>query len=146
MLHQFYTFLVHSVTPAAAAYTMATASDVGFLQAKSNVACYYPNPNIAEYAGATCTNALLSGALQNHLNLRMHSEAPSTAYYNIRLDFLGDYSWHVPSSMDGSQVIACHQGALSLRDKHGNPLFHTWCHFVTEDNQFSFSAARDNGN
>ncbi|KAH7093925.1 hypothetical protein BKA62DRAFT_721825, partial [Auriculariales sp. MPI-PUGE-AT-0066] len=100
------------ISSAVAAYVLATASDVGFLQSKSSVACYYPNSNIVTYAGNTCTDALLSGALYNHLNVHVNPEAPSTAHYDNHLKFLGDYTWHIPSTTERRDVIACHQGAL----------------------------------
>ncbi|KAH7103766.1 hypothetical protein BKA62DRAFT_50610 [Auriculariales sp. MPI-PUGE-AT-0066] len=136
-------FFVLPISPAVATYILATASDIGFLQAKSGLACYSPNPSLVGYPSHDCTDALLSGALYNHLDAEINPEAPSTAYYDNQLSFLGDYTWHVPNTTERSQIIACHQGPLPLTAKHGEVLFHTWCHFVTGDNQFSFREARD---
>ncbi|KAH7103716.1 hypothetical protein BKA62DRAFT_828424, partial [Auriculariales sp. MPI-PUGE-AT-0066] len=133
------------ISPAMAAYVLATASDIGFLQVKSNVACYYPNPRIPAYSANICTNALLSGALYNHLDVGTNPAAPSTAHYNGRLDFLGDHTWPVPTTTKLGQVIACHQGALAETSKHGDAVFHNWCHFVTQDNQLNFTEALNNG-
>ncbi|KAH7093921.1 hypothetical protein BKA62DRAFT_676415 [Auriculariales sp. MPI-PUGE-AT-0066] len=105
------------ISSAVAAYVLATASDVGFLQSRRAI---------------------------QHLNVHVNPEAPSTAHYDNHLKFLGDYRWHIPSTTERGEVIACHQGALLATDKHEDAVLHTWCRFVTEDNQFNFTEALKN--
>ncbi|KAH7102043.1 hypothetical protein BKA62DRAFT_770004 [Auriculariales sp. MPI-PUGE-AT-0066] len=131
------------VPPAASEYSSAIACDVGCLQRKGDAMCYYPNVDVPAYTQAVeCDIALLSGALHNHMDTGMHPQAPSTAYYDTSLRFVGDAAWELPN--DTSEFIACYQGPLPLRDDHGRTLFHTWCHFVINNNDFSFAKAREN--
>ncbi|KAH7047640.1 hypothetical protein BKA62DRAFT_780407 [Auriculariales sp. MPI-PUGE-AT-0066] len=133
------------IIPAAGAYTPAIASDVGCLQTKGGVLCYYPNPTVAKYVGNTCTNALLSGALHNHIELHdVNPGVTSTAHYDSQLNFVGDATWNIPRN--GTRFIRCHQGALPLHGANGVASFHSWCYFVPtdpKDHGFNFATARD---
>ncbi|KAH7047639.1 hypothetical protein BKA62DRAFT_680290 [Auriculariales sp. MPI-PUGE-AT-0066] len=118
------------------------SSDVGILQTRNNTLCYFPNADIATYAGNECYHPHLLRALLNHIDTFINPEANSIAYYDQALNHMGGASWVVQPD---DTYIACFQGALFRTNARGAARFHSWCRFATHDAQFNYGDARNNG-